>query len=156
MPKRALPHNGDPGPSSSVKRPRTGQRKIEEHVQPDRAINEQASLSSPVKRGKMEALAQEDMDDLEKIYLPHIEAKRIMNTGKLGVRFYSVSTSATNAYRYCYQKPARSGIIQRIELCQFLCHSYLSIDFEDQLNFIVGPFFLLFLFHYALCIDTSK
>ncbi|KAF9563561.1 P-loop containing nucleoside triphosphate hydrolase protein [Agrocybe pediades] len=108
MPKRASPDSpesdNEAGPSS---RPAKRAFRL-----PDNEPAEPSQL-------QREVLTQEHMEELEMQYLPQIEAKRVMNRGKLGT-------------------PARSGIIKKIELVQFLCHKYLSIDFEDQLNFIVG------------------
>ncbi|KIM39560.1 hypothetical protein M413DRAFT_29277 [Hebeloma cylindrosporum] len=61
----------------------------------------------------------DELEELEKALILRFEARRVANQGRIG-------------------EVATSRIIERVELCQFMCHTYLTFDFGDQLNFIVG------------------
>ena len=40
--------------------------------------------------------------------------------------------------RLVRQGVAKFGIIERVEMHQFMCHKYLTFNFGPQINFIIG------------------
>jgi len=45
--------------------------------------------------------------------------------------------------RFFVQTVAEGGIIESIQMCQFMCHKFLTFEFGEQLNFIIGMLHVL-------------
>jgi hypothetical protein len=95
---------------------------------------------------------EEDWEALERRFLPQVEARREANKCRRGVSssfslFFTLQAtfpcpllnSTWILINDCfYQTVAETGILERVELCQFMCHKNLTFDLGDQLNFIIG------------------
>jgi hypothetical protein len=85
---------------------------------------------------------EEEWEALEKTFIPQIDLRREKKENIHSVRFpvWLPHSPSDNVYPCLFvQAAAESGIIQRVELVQFMCHKNLTFDFGDQLNFIIGP-----------------
>ena len=81
-------------------------------------------------------------DEEKKFEEQHEELIRakVMNTNKTqGVRMY-LNLPPSKGSKACTQGIAEMGIIEKLELHQFMCHKYLEFTFGPQINFIIGSF----------------
>ncbi|KAG5221636.1 Structural maintenance of chromosomes protein [Salix suchowensis] len=133
MPKRRAQDSDDEvdGPSTAgtpvSKRPRPdteapklsqARRKNKSKVKPIREIDDDSDESKEEGRGDQDIKEEEEQQfekGYEDIIRAHIEAKRKVQGGV-----------------------AEHGIIESIEMHQFMCHKYLTFDFGPQINFIIG------------------
>ncbi|EGN98432.1 hypothetical protein SERLA73DRAFT_109919 [Serpula lacrymans var. lacrymans S7.3] len=88
-------------------------------------------------KGKDKAVQEESSDDEGSIHLPQQEQteedeKRFEEENGERVR------AAIEAKRNTFGGIADHGIIEHIEMHQFMCHRFLSFTFGPQINFIIG------------------
>ncbi|KAJ3517006.1 hypothetical protein NLJ89_g773 [Agrocybe chaxingu] len=116
MPKRKDISDFEEGSSTGPKRVRLTESPSTSQEAPTTRHSQNANEH---KRQYKEILSEAEFEELEKSFLPGIEERRKTNEGRLG-------------------GVADAGIIEKIELFQFMCHGYLTFEFGPQLNFIVG------------------
>ncbi|KAF9524403.1 P-loop containing nucleoside triphosphate hydrolase protein [Crepidotus variabilis] len=124
MSKRSRDNGDDSEPeqgsSSRARRPRVRSPSPNRSEKMDTGVDEDETREHPRAQISFRgSWSQEKWDDFEKALTPKIEERRKRNEGTVGTA-------------------AEAGILEKIELYQFMCHKYLTFEFGSQLNFIVG------------------
>ncbi|KAF4606632.1 Structural maintenance of chromosomes protein 6 [Pleurotus pulmonarius] len=107
-----------PRPDAEAPKPSQGRRKNKGKAKQAEEIDDDTDESDDEERGDQDIKEEEEQQfeqGYEDIIRAHIEAKRKVQGGV-----------------------AEHGIIESIEMHQFMCHKYLTFDFGPQINFIIG------------------
>lgn len=107
-----------PRPDTEAPKPSQARRKNKGKAKQTEEIDDDSDESDEEERGDQDIKEEEEQQfekGYEDIIRAHIEAKRKVQGGV-----------------------AEHGIIESIEMHQFMCHKYLTFDFGPQINFIIG------------------
>lgn len=123
-------------------------------------LNGEDERGTPLKRARTEEPEKEDEDEqdvganvrvdidetitdaeLERMHEAAINEKLSQKAGKAGVSRDTLIATQRLKSHITSQAVAELGIIQQVDLINFLCHRNLTVKLIPQINFITGGFF---------------
>ncbi|KAJ4001639.1 P-loop containing nucleoside triphosphate hydrolase protein [Lentinula boryana] len=119
------------GASSTSKRARTEDDSDVEHI----ARSQRRGAPNNKMKGKARADDQDSSDDDGQEVDEHADN---IDDDQFEEQYHERIERAVDAKRHIVGGIAEHGIIENIEMHQFMCHRYLSFQFGPQINFIIG------------------
>ncbi|KAJ4482308.1 P-loop containing nucleoside triphosphate hydrolase protein [Lentinula aciculospora] len=92
----------------------------------------------PGARNKMKGKAREEGDSSDDDDQDAKEHADNIDDDQFEEQYHERVEKAVDAKRHIVGGVAEHGIIESIEMCQFMCHRFLSFQFGPQINFIIG------------------